>query len=84
MENNLASELLREVKSQSKRWFIAFIVCFSILCVTNVIWLYAWTLPAEDSVVTIESNDEGNANYIDGERDIINGKNNGCEESTQK
>lgn len=49
MENNLASELLREVKSQSKRWFIAFIVCLSILCVTNVIWLYAWTLPAEDS-----------------------------------
>lgn len=39
---SLATELLREVKSQSKRWFISFIICLILLFVSNMAWLYAW------------------------------------------
>lgn len=38
---------------------------------TNMAWLYAWNLPTEET--TISSDNNSNANYINGEGDITNG-----------
>ena len=70
--DNLATELLREVKATSKRWFILFIITLIMLCGTNMAWLYAWNLPSEETTTTITSDDSSNANYIEGEGDITN------------
>ena len=79
MENDkLATELLHEIKAQSKRWFILFLVTIILLFISNALWLYAWCLPVEDisCQTTVESNDSGNANYLEGNGDIINGEDN--------
>lgn len=68
---SLATELLHEVKATSKRWFILFIITLLMLFGTNMVWLYAWNLPTEET--TISSDNNSNANYINGERDITNG-----------
>lgn len=39
---SLATELLRELKKQSKRWFISFIICLILLFLSNMAWLYVW------------------------------------------
>lgn len=39
---SLATELLRELKRQSKRWFISFIICLILLFASNMAWLYVW------------------------------------------
>ena len=39
---SLATELLRELKRQSKRWFISFIICLILLFLSNMTWLYVW------------------------------------------
>jgi|GEM_PF-5449639 hypothetical protein len=54
-KDSLASELLHLVKTQARRWFIAFIVVLIMLFATNLAWLYAWNLPSEES--TSESYD---------------------------
>lgn len=59
----LATELIHEIKAQSKRWFIAFII--SLLLWFSTIGVFFWyiSLPVDDETVTIE-NDDGNANYV--------------------
>lgn len=77
---SLASELLHEVKATSKRWFILFIICLIMLFATNLAWLYAWNLPAEETTITQESDNESHNNYIDGVGDIDYG---GTSDNTQ-
>lgn len=83
--DNLATELLREVKATSKRWFILFIITLFLLFITNVLWLYAYSLPTEETTSTsydIQSEDDGNAVYSEsggvtiGESDSNQTKNN--------
>ena len=65
-KDSLASELLHLVKTQARRWFIAFIVVLIMLFATNLAWLYAWNLPSEESTsesYDIQSEDNGNAVY---------------------
>lgn len=65
-DDNLATELLKELKVTSKRWFLLFIITLFLLFITNVIWLYAWNLPTEETTSTsydIQSEDDGNAIY---------------------
>lgn len=38
----LATELLGELKTQTKRWFWAFIVTLSLLFISNMAWLYVF------------------------------------------
>ena len=77
-DNKLATELLHEIKSQSKRWFILFLITIILLFASNALWLYAWCLPLEESTITeqttVESNNSGNANYLEGNSDIVNGE----------
>lgn len=71
----LATELLHEVKQQSKRWFTAFIIMLGLFFVTNIAWLIAWNLPTEKTTTTVtqSSEDDGVNNYAD-DRSIINDK----------
>lgn len=82
MENEvqtLATELLHELKASAKRWFIiAVIELFVILSMAGgFVWYLS--LPVEEEVVTIESDDNGNANYVgnDVTGAIYNGKSDG-------
>ena len=74
MENEtLASELLKELKCSSRRWFIAFLVMVltEVLTVIGIFW-YA-TLPVEEWTIEQES-DNGSYNLINnGESEIYNG-----------
>lgn len=77
--DNLATELLHEIKRTSKRNFILFIITLVMLFVTNALWLYAWTLPVEETAVTTttvdqDSQDNGSNTYIDSEGDVNYGE----------
>ena len=74
-DEKLALELLNELKSSCRRWFIAFIIAIVMLFATNLTWLYAWNLPTDSESTTISSDDNSNANYINGQGDITNGGN---------
>lgn len=67
MDNEkLATELLREVKMQAKRWFIAFCIMVALEVATIAGFVWYITLPVESEDVTTIENDEGNANYVGG------------------
>ena len=72
----MVSELIHDIKSQSKRWFIAFLITLAALVGTNAYWIYQWN--SYDYV----SQDGDGYNYynsdIDG--DISNGAENQTEE----
>lgn len=74
--DNLATELLHEIKRTSKRNFILFIITLVMLFVTNALWLYAWTLPVEEVTTTVDqdSQDNGVNTYIDSEGDVNYGE----------
>ena len=74
MENeSLATELLHEIKSQAKRWFIAFIIVLLLWFATIGAFLWYISLPVEE-ISTIEQNaDDYSDNQIIG-GDYIGGK----------
>ena len=71
-DERLALELLHELKSSCRRWFIAFIISIVMLFATNLTWLYAWNLPTESTSITQDSEDNGTNNII-GNDGYING-----------
>lgn len=68
-ERNLATEMLHELKAQSKRWFIIAIVELVLLVGSNVAWLvyqsqYEDVTTTTDEVQTMEDIDNSaNSNY---------------------
>lgn len=81
MENNdnFATELLHEVKTQAKRWFIAFLVMVGVEIATIAGFMWYLSLPTEN--VTLDGG-EGYANYVGGG---MSGEiNNGTDKSTEK
>ena len=74
----LATELIHEIKAQSKRWFIAFLVVLLLWFSTIGVFFWYISLPVEDETITVE-NDDGKANYVgkDLYGVINNGENNG-------
>lgn len=75
-EDNLATELLHEVKRTCKRNFVLFIITLIMLFITNALWLYAWTLPVEETTITQDSEDNGSNHYIDSEGNVDYGETN--------
>lgn len=71
----LATEILEEVKRNTKRWFRAFVLMVIIEVGTIVGFLWYISLPVEQEQVQVE-NDDGNANYIghDLTGDLYNGE----------
>lgn len=73
MDNQtLATELIHELKAQSKRWFVIALVELGVLIVVVVIFFWYFSLPVDEVDVQSEN---GNANYIgrDLEGDLYNG-----------
>lgn len=75
----LATEMLKELKTSARRWFIAFIIMIIVEACTVVGFLWYLSLPV-DETVSVE-NDEGNANYIGGDvtGGVYNGENHSAE-----
>ncbi len=59
----LASEILAEVKQNTKRWFYAFIVMVILEIATVAGFMWYISLPIDSQQVEIE-NEDGNANYV--------------------
>lgn len=80
-ENSLALELLKQVKSNSRKWFIAFITTLILFFISNLVWLYAWTMPSDsystydEETYDVDAGDGGNAVYNDEGEVNIDGKN---------
>lgn len=67
---SLATELIRELKSTSKRWFVAFIVVLSLWFATIGGFIIYLSLPVEETnteTVTQDADDNGNNNYVGGD-----------------
>ena len=65
---NLATEILHELKTQSKRYFILFVVTIILLFASNLAWLYAWN--KTDKSCNLNGNDNANVVYSQGDVDI--------------
>lgn len=80
---DFATELLHEIKRESRRRFIALIICIVLLFVSNIAWLIAWNLPSKEITSTeeYELQGEDNSNVIlnNGEGDVSIGENKGKE-----
>ena len=65
----LASEMLREIKATSKRWFIAFLVilCLWFATIAGFILYEYFTLPLEEYTTSIEQeSDNQSSNFVIG------------------
>ena len=56
-ENSLATELLHEVKSSAKRWFIAFCIMVGLEIATIIGFMWYVSLPTDDYSVSQEADD---------------------------
>ena len=67
MENeNLATEILHELKTQSKRYFIMLIVVIIMLFASNIAWLYAWNMNKKATTsYALDGQDNANVVYSD-------------------
>lgn len=76
MENeSLATELLHEIKSQAKRWFIAFIIVLLLWFATIGAFLWYVSLPVEEiESTTVEQEADNNTNTQLVGGDYIGGK----------
>ncbi len=63
-DTTLATEMLRELKSNSRRWFIAFLVVLALWFATIGAFLWYISLPVEET--TVEQEVEGDANALIG------------------
>ena len=65
------------VERMVKRLWIALIVCICLIFASNATWLYCWMqydYSSEETIVDVNSDDGGNANYIGNDGDIVNGE----------
>ena len=58
MENNLATELMKELKASSKRWFVAFCVMVCLECGTIGGFMWYLSLPVDESSSIEQSVDD--------------------------
>ena len=65
MNDNLATELLHELKASAKRWFVAFIVVLCLWFATIGAFLWYISLPVEVESVEQQS-DNNSSNYVVG------------------
>ena len=78
---------MARMERQVKRSWIALIVAVCLLFASNAAWLYAWMqydYSSEETIVDVNSDDGGNANYIGNDGDIVNGESDRTEEKTDE
>ena len=61
---SLATEILRELKLQCKRYFIMLLIALILLFASNIAWLYAWNLPVKDVTESYELEGSDDANVV--------------------
>lgn len=62
--DSLASEILHEVKLQSKRNFVMLVICIVLLFASNIAWLIAWNLPDKQVSESYELQGTDDANVV--------------------
>ena len=86
MENNLALEVLQQMKEEHtlecvrlhqiiKKLIIALVIIVILFIGTNIYWIYNSYLPSDTEQVE-QQNDDGQNNYIGNNGDINNGETN--------
>ena len=66
-KETLATELIHELKAQSKRWFVAFIVVLALWFGTIGVFIWYISLPIDEySIITEQDTDGGGNNYTVG------------------
>lgn len=75
--DNLATEILHELKAQCKRYFIMMVIVIILLFASNIAWLYAWNLPDKDisESYELQGQDDANVVYNDSGEVKIDGEN---------
>lgn len=66
MDERFATELLKEIKANAKRWFIAFCVMVAVEIATIFGFLWYITLPVEEGTVYTQESDDSSYNQIIG------------------
>ena len=86
LNETLATEILHEIKVQTKRTFILLIVCIILLFASNIAWLIAWNLPDKETTESyeLEGQDDANVVYNSQGEVQIDGQNKGYEEDSIK
>lgn len=64
MVENLATEILHEIKLESRRNFIMLIIAIFLLFASNIAWLYAWNLPDKQVTESYELDGQDDANVV--------------------
>ena len=82
--DNLALEILGELKHNIKRLYTIIIILIVLLFVTNIAWLYAWNLPADNTSEERKSEENGNAVHNQNGEVGINGKSNSDTDTSNK
>ena len=69
MEDNLATEIMHELKASANRWFKAFVIMAILEVITIAAFIIYCSLPTETSSTTVEqeANDTDNTNLIGGD-----------------
>lgn len=78
--SRIAFERMQAKDERNDLWRnIIIVVLILLLVATNAMWLYYWNLYdyVDDYSVEVDSEGDGNANYLNGEGDINNGKSEG-------
>lgn len=72
--NSLASEILGMLKAQLRNAHIIIVILIIALFASNMMWLYAWSLPVEETTTTetVTQDGEGINNYVGNDSDITN------------
>lgn len=72
--NSLASEILGMLKAQLRNAHIIIVILIIALFASNMMWLYAWSLPTDVTTTTetITQDGEGVNNYVGNDGDITN------------
>lgn len=61
---NLASEILHELKLEARRNFIILVIAVILLFASNIAWLIAWNLPDKQVTESYELEGEDDANVV--------------------
>ena len=70
--NSLASEILGMLKTRLRNAHIIIVILIIALFASNMMWLYAWNLPIEETTETVTQDGEGINNYVGNDGDITN------------
>lgn len=83
-DNRFATELLHEVKTNGKRWFIIAIIELILILILSGMFLWYISLPVEDTTITQESDDESYNQIIGGDYNGSKTDSTSSEENNQK